>query len=134
MLTYTHCGAPPHPLSTTTKPHVSVGINRSVQSSSHPAFKSFLEVVLQKPSAEQDKCAAVPQAQCLLNCLVLSLLPPPSPPFCTYPHFPSIPHYFYPPAFPKHSMFSVTLFVPTFFCSIHVFLSLSSIALCHSLS
>lgn len=69
MHTYTHCPAPPHPQSTMAKPHVSVGINRSAQSCSHPALKSFLEVVLQKPAAEEDKRTAIPQAQRLLSSL-----------------------------------------------------------------
>lgn len=72
MQTYTHCPAPPHPQSTTAKPHVSVGINRSAQSSSHPALKSFPEVVLQKPAAEEDKRVAIPQAQRLLSSTQLS--------------------------------------------------------------
>lgn len=66
-LTCTHCATPPQPQSAMAKPHVSVGINRSALSSRHPAFKSFLEVVLLKPSAEEDKRTAIPQAQCLLN-------------------------------------------------------------------
>lgn len=73
MQTDTHCPAPPHPMSTIAKPRVSVGINRSVQSSSHPALKSFPEVVLQKPAAEEDKRVAIPQAQRLLNSTQLSL-------------------------------------------------------------
>lgn len=44
-----------HLQSSVVEPSVSAGINRSAQSSSHPAFKSLLEVVLQKPSAEEDK-------------------------------------------------------------------------------
>lgn len=76
MQTYTHCPAQPHPQSTMAKPHVSVGINRSVQSSSHPALKSFPEVVLQKPAAEEDKRAAIPQAQRLLSSTQLSLCCP----------------------------------------------------------
>lgn len=73
--------APPTqtPQSTIAEPHVSVGINRSAPSSSHPALKSFPEVVLQKPAAEEDKRAAIPQAQRLLSSTQLSLssLPPP---------------------------------------------------------
>lgn len=79
METHTHCPTPPHPQRTTAKPHVSVGINRSAQSSSHPALKSFPEVVLQKPAAEEDKRTPIPQAQCLLSSTQLSLCcPPPS--------------------------------------------------------
>lgn len=58
------------------KPHVSVGINRSAQSSSHPALKSFPEVALQKPAAEEDKRTAIPQAQRLLSSTQLSLCCP----------------------------------------------------------
>lgn len=58
--THTHCPTPPHSQSTIAKPHVSVGINRSAQSSSHPALKSFPEVVLQKPAAEEDKRTPIP--------------------------------------------------------------------------
>lgn len=76
MQTYTHCPAPPHPQSAMVKPHVSVGINRSAQSSSHPALKSFPEVVLQKPAAEEDKREAIPQAQRLLSSTQLSLCCP----------------------------------------------------------
>ena len=76
MQTYTLCPAPPHPQSTMEKPHVSVGINRSAQSSSHPALKSFPEVVLQKPAAEEDKRAAIPEAQRLLSSTQLSLCCP----------------------------------------------------------
>lgn len=123
MQTYTHCPAPPHPQSTMAKPHVSVGINRSAQSSSHPALKSFPEVVLQKPAAEEDKREAIPQAQRLLSSTQLSLCcPPPSPPFLTYPHFPSIPHYFYPPSFPQNLMLSVLLSVPSFPLALHIIL------------
>lgn len=64
-----------HLLSSVVEPSVSVGINRSAQSSSHPAFKSFLEVVLQKPSAEEDKHTGIPEAQHLLS--RLSFLVPP---------------------------------------------------------
>lgn len=46
-----------------------LGINRSAQSSSHPALKSFPEVVLQKPAAEEDKRVAIPRAQRLLSLL-----------------------------------------------------------------
>lgn len=123
MHTYTHCPAPPHPQSTMAKPHVSVGINRSAQSCSHPALKSFLEVVLQKPAAEEDKRTAIPPGpappQLPLCC------PPPSPPFLTYPYFPSIPYYLS-PSFPQHLILSVTLLVPTFplaFHSILLFMS-----------
>lgn len=66
----------PTPLSTMVKPHVSVGINRSAESSSHPALKSFPEVVLQKPAAEEDKRAAIPQAQRLPSSTQLSLCYP----------------------------------------------------------
>lgn len=76
MQPYTHCPAPPHPQSTMLKPHVSVGINRSARSSSHPALKSFPEVVLQKPAAEKDKRAAIPQAPRLLCSTQLSLCCP----------------------------------------------------------
>lgn len=76
MQTYTHCPAPPHPQSTMVKPHVSVGINRSAQSSSHPALKSFPEVVLQKPAAEEDKRAAIPRARRLLSSTQRSLCCP----------------------------------------------------------
>lgn len=63
----------PPPLQTTTaEPRVSVGINRSAQSSSHPAWKSFPEVVLQKPAAEEDKRTAIPQAHHLLSSTPLS--------------------------------------------------------------
>lgn len=76
MQTHTHCPAPPHPQSAIAKSHVSVGINRSAQSSSHPALKSFPEVVLQKPAAEEDKRTAIPQAQRLLSSTQLSLCCP----------------------------------------------------------
>lgn len=84
MHTYTHCPAPPHPQSTMAKPHVSVGINRSAQSCSHPALKSFLEVVLQKPAAEEDKRTAIPQAQRLLSSLFAA------PTFSSIPHLSSL--------------------------------------------
>lgn len=80
---------PPSPQSTAAEPRVSVGINRSVPSSSHPALKSFFlllffffpEVVLQKAAAEEDKRGAIPQAGRLL-----SSTPP------THHHHPSITH------------------------------------------
>lgn len=105
--------SPQTPQSTIAEPHVSVGINRSAPSSSHPALKSFPEVVLQKPAAEEDKRAAIPRAQRLLSSTQLSLslfllaptpTPPPSrSPLLTYPLFPSIPPRFRAPSFPSQS-------------------------------
>ena len=69
---FTHT-VPTHPQSTMAKPCVSAGINRSVQSSSQPALKSFPEVVLQKPAAEEDKRVAIPRARRLLSSTQLSL-------------------------------------------------------------
>lgn len=121
--TYTHCLVPPHPQSTMAKPCVSVGINRSAQSSSHPALKSFPEVVLQKPAAEEDKRAAIPQAQRLLSFTQLSLCCPLlllysslSPTF-----LPSL-IISIPPSFPQHLTLSVLVSVPTFPLDLHIIL------------
>jgi len=95
------------------KPHVSVGINRSAQSSSHPAFKSFLEVVLQKPSAEEDKHIAIPQAQCFL-CFTQFCFAAPS--FSSFPYLSLLsfnPSLLISPSFPLYFKLSVALFVPT---------------------
>lgn len=66
---------------------------------------------------------------------LLSLLCPPSPPFLTYPHFPSVPHYFYPTSFAKDFMLSGSLFVSTFpllfLCLFILFFPLV-LCLCHS--
>ncbi len=127
MQTYTQWPAPPHPQSTMAKSHVSVGINRSAQSSSHPALKSFPEVVLQKPAAEEDKREAIPQAQRLLSSTQLSLCYP-----LLLLHSSLIPtfllslHYFYPPSFPQHLMLSVPLSVPSFPLALHPHPSSSS--------
>lgn len=85
MHTHTQCPTPPHPQSTTAEPHVSVGISRSAQSSSHPALKSFPEVLLQKPAAEEDKRMEIPLAHYLLSSLLATplLLP-----LVTYTLFP----------------------------------------------
>lgn len=150
MQTYTHCPAPPHPQSTMAKPHVSVGINRSAQSSSHPALKSFPEVVLQKPAAEEDKRAAIPQAQCLLSstqislcCPLLLLHSPLIPTFLpsliiSIPFFSSASHAFLPyylsPSFPLAPSYN-SPFCASLSCSplpfrVHPFLHLSPSSRC----
>lgn len=95
MWTRTQCPATPpppqNPQSTIAEPHVSVGINRSAPSSSHPALKSFPEVVLQKPAAEEDKRAAIPQAQRLLSSTQLSLFAAPPPHLLLFLHYSLIP-------------------------------------------
>lgn len=105
---------PPPPPQSTVKPHVSVGINRSAQNSSHPALKSFPEVVLQKPAAEEDKRTAIPQARRLLSSTQLSLCSPSSP-VLAYPYLPSTPHYFYPPFFssPSHPFCPICPLLPS---------------------
>lgn len=111
MQTHTHCPAPPHPQSAIAKPHVSVGINRSAQSSSHPALKSFPEVVLQKPAAEEDKRTAIPQAQHLLSSTQLSLCCP-----LLSLHYSLIPSF----------LPSLIISMPLLFLSISCFLSIPS--------